>query len=87
VSRVSLHLSPTLCYIAGYVGACCVTLGPSSPCSSKASPRQVGPSQTAAQDKPPHHRPRLVLSPAIGGHEGSQALHPPSSPPLHDDSR
>jgi hypothetical protein len=57
--------------------------------------RSVGPSRTAAQDKPPQHRPRLVLSPAIGpstplrinGHEGSQALQPQPSPPLRDESR
>jgi hypothetical protein len=46
--RLSLHLSPTICCIVGYVGACCVTLRPSSPCSSRASPRQVGPSRPAA---------------------------------------
>jgi hypothetical protein len=31
--------------------------------------------------------PRLVLSPATGGHEGSQALQPRPSPPLRNESR
>jgi hypothetical protein len=31
--------------------------------------------------------PRLVLSPATGGYEGSQALHPPSSRPPRDEGR
>jgi hypothetical protein len=55
--------------------------------SVPAALRSVGPSQTAAQDEPPQQWPRLVLSPAMDGPEGSQALQPQPSPPLRDESR
>jgi hypothetical protein len=53
---------------------------PDTPVS--AALRSVGPSRTAAQDKPPQGWPR----PALSRVEGSQALHPPPSPALRHDS-
>jgi hypothetical protein len=48
--------------IAGYVGTCCVTLGPSFAPGWRGYGGQVGPSQTAAQDEPPQPWPRPALS-------------------------
>jgi hypothetical protein len=69
------HSSPTVYCIAGHAGQA------RNPKHEIRIPKAPNPKRAVLR------RPRLVLRPAAGGHEGSQALHAQPSPPLRHESR